>query len=101
MSIKVLQEALADIKRDQFKDGDVLRWKSAGRYSYAAIRTPLGWYTTASSSGERFVPKIVQFAGLIDVLSQPSVSDIEFASEWTNIDQVITTHPGAHSAGTG
>lgn len=85
MSLKVLKEELADVRRDQFKEGDVIRWRAADRYSYAAIKTPVGWYTTATQNAAQFQQMVVDFDGLIKSLSRSDVSDIEFATEWTDV----------------
>lgn len=42
MSMKTLKKALSNAKRDTFDDGTVIRWTASGRYTYAAIKTPVG-----------------------------------------------------------
>lgn len=90
MSMKTLKEALAEVKRDNFPEGTVIRWVASGRYTYAALKTPVGWYTTARlmpDSAQR-VPQVVNFDGLIAVLSKSEVTAIEVATEWTALDDV-------------
>lgn len=82
MSLKVLKESLSSVKRDTFEVGTVIRWVSADRYTYAALKTPVGWYTTVSSAGEAHVKKILDFDGLVETLSRNEVSKVEVATGW-------------------
>lgn len=88
MSMKTLKEALAEVKRDTFEDGTVIRWVASGRYTYAALKTPVGWYTTAKAMPDyaQRVPQVVNFEQLLNVLGKSEVSKIEVATEWTGID---------------
>lgn len=88
MSMKTLKEALAEVKRDTFEDGTVIRWLASGRYTYAALKTPVGWYTTAKAMPDyaQRVPQVVNFEQLLNVLGKSEVSKIEVASTWVGID---------------
>lgn len=46
MSLKALRKAVKGSNRDKFDDGTVVKWTASGRYAYAALKTPVGWYTT-------------------------------------------------------
>lgn len=83
-SIKALKKALKGKKTDSWAEGTVIRWLSGGRYSYAAIKTPVGWYTTAVETN-RFVPQVLKYESLIEVLSRSEVSNIAVASEWVEL----------------
>lgn len=88
MSMKTLKEALAEVKRDTFEEGTVIRWVASGRYTYAALKTPVGWYTTAKAmpdSAQR-VPQVVNFDQLLAILSKSETTKVEVATEWTAIE---------------
>lgn len=80
-SIKALRKALKGKTTDSWPEGTVIRWLSGGRYSYAAIKTPAGWYTTATEAN-RYVPQVLRYEALIEVLARSEVSDISVAGEW-------------------
>ena len=42
MSLNALRESLAGVQRDEFPEGTVIRWTASGRYTYAAVKTPVG-----------------------------------------------------------
>ena len=90
MSIKVLKEALAEVKRDTFPEGTVIRWLASQRFTYAALKTPAGWFTTARAMPEsnQRVPQVTTFDGLIKILAKSEVTEIEVATEWTSLEEV-------------
>lgn len=83
MSLKALKKALKNKNRDDFPLGAVIRWVASGRYTYAAIKSPVGWFTT--STGNPFTPQILDFDGLVEVLSRAETTDVEYATEWTPV----------------
>lgn len=88
MSMKTLKEALSDVKRDEFEDGTVIRWVASGRYTYGALKTPVGWYTTAKAmpdSAQR-VPQVVSFNQLLAILAKSETSKVEVATAWEPVE---------------
>lgn len=85
MSMKALRDALASAKRDDFEVGTVIRWVAADRYNYAAIKTPVGWYTTATNRAAMYVGQVEDFDGLIEALSRSEVSNVEVAAVWEQV----------------
>lgn len=77
-----LAEHLREKVRDMFKVGDVIRWIGGGRYNYAAIKTGVGWYTTSNNA---YVPKVMNFADLMEYLNSADVSEISFAATWRDV----------------
>jgi hypothetical protein len=85
MSIEALKEDLANATRDTFEVGDVVRWLAAGKYNYAAIKTPVGWYTTASTRAANHVHQVLTYTDLVEVLRAPDVSQVEVATQWAPV----------------
>jgi hypothetical protein len=86
--VSALKKVLKNANVDKFATADVIRWDVETpriTYSYAAIKTPVGWYTTASSSAYRHVSQILTFDELVEVLSRNEVSAVEVATEWEAI----------------
>lgn len=97
-AIKELRKAIRQSRRDDFADGTVLRWTSGGRYTYAAIKTAVGWFTSARP-GNPFVESVLDFDGLLEVLSRPDASDVEVAVVWENVaGGTVDVGPGRHRA---
>lgn len=88
MSLEKLKEALADFVRDEFEVGTVIRWETdAGRavYVYAAVKAPgLGWFTTARA-GNGFVPQVVSYEDLVEILGRSETTKVEVASSWESV----------------
>ena len=84
MGIKALRKALKKSRADEFDNGTVIRWTSAERYTYAAVKTPAGWFTS-SRAGNFFVPQVLEFADLIEILSRAETSNVEVAVEWESV----------------
>lgn len=83
-AIEKLREELAKAVKDEFDMGSVIRWKSTGVtgvYLYAAIKSPAGWFTTATSHNS-FVDQIMSYEELVDYLSKHEVSEVAVATEW-------------------
>lgn len=88
MGMETLKKAMKDVERDTFEMGDVVRWTQSGRYTYAALKTPVGWYTTARAmpdSAQR-VPQVVSFEQLIKLLTKSEVNKIAVATTWTPVE---------------
>lgn len=83
--VEKLKEQITAHTVDPFADGDVIRWVSGGRYIYAAVKTPAGWYTTAALKYNTFVPKQLEYEELAEILAKGHVSDVCIATEWTAV----------------
>ena len=81
---EALSRALANKVTDPFAVGDVVRWVSSDRYIYAAVKTSVGWFTTARGDN-RFVEKQVDYEGLVEILSTSDTADIMVASAWEQV----------------
>ena len=77
-----LAEALQTKVTDPFDNGDVIRWLAAGRYLYAAIKTPAGWYTTSNNP---IVPKVLDYEELVEVLARSGNDEIVVSSQWVRV----------------
>lgn len=89
-----LTQAIADLRkvvvddnpnRDRFPLGTVIRWIASERYTYAAIKTNVGWFTTARQSNP-FVKPLMEYEALQKVLARPEATDIAVAGAWTGLD---------------
>lgn len=78
-----LKKSLAEKTIDLWVIGTVVRWTASGRYTYAAIKTAAGWYTT--STGNVFTPQQLDYEELIEVLARSETSDIEVATAWESL----------------
>jgi hypothetical protein len=84
MSLKELKKAVKKSK-DDFATGTVVRWVASDRYTYAAIKTPVGWVTTARY-GNSFVPQTLDFDGLLDIVARAETSKVEVATAWEAVE---------------
>lgn len=82
VAIAGLRKALSKVQRDQFPVGEVIRWTSADRYTYAAIKTPVGWYTTSNNC---IVEKMMDYEELVETLGRDDVTDVQIAKEWETL----------------
>ena len=81
-----LRETIGTKVTDPFVDGDVIRWVSGGRYNYAAIKTPRGWFTTARGyDGNTHVNAVYDYEDLAEMLASSDVTEIEVALEWMSV----------------
>lgn len=84
MSMKALKKAVKSANKDTFEVGTVIRWTSSGKYSYAAIKSPVGWYSTAAGYNP-YVKQIMTFEELLRVLGRAETSNVEVSSEWEKV----------------
>lgn len=84
MGLKALRKALKNKVVDEFETGTVIRWLASDRYTYVAVKTPVGWYTSAKVYND-FVPQVVDFDELTEILSRSETSNIEVAESWTPV----------------
>ena len=82
--VKALRKAIKKARVDEFEVGTVIRWTAAGRYTYVVIKTPVGWYSTARP-GNVFVPSILEFDELVEILSKAETSNVEIATSWETV----------------
>lgn len=120
MSMKALKYALKHALRDEFEEGTVIRWtmvfeNSDKRYRYAAIKTPVGWCTTAQPVQTEVkydagylgydriarldtsqittttrtysgqVPPKMTFEALVKVLASQNAQDVAVAATWDTL----------------
>lgn len=70
---------------DRYPDGTIIRWISSEKYTYGALKTPVGWYSTSASRGgvvTSQVPQIMSFETLVGILSHKASSQVEVAVAW-------------------
>lgn len=84
-------EAIREVRKqaviDDFEYGTVIRWTTDAGYNvylYAAIKTPVGWATTAKT-GNTHVEQVVTFEELLEILGRAETTDVRVAAEWTTI----------------
>lgn len=82
MSMKVIKKTLKKGKPDEFENGTVIRWTSGGQYTYAALKTPAGWFTTARDLPGAHVPQVVSFERLLQILQRSETSKVAVAVAW-------------------
>lgn len=88
--IEALREALKDKVSDTFEVGDVIRWLSGGKYTYAALKTPVGWYTTArlfhgQADGNGWVNQVYTYEGLLEMLARAEVTNVQVSTGWETL----------------
>ena len=75
---------LGGITQDPFTEGAVLRWKVNGNLTYAAIKTPVGWFTTARDHNV-YVRQTYRYMDLVRMLVKREVTDLEVSTEWRKV----------------
>lgn len=98
--MRALERELAALSRfgdgARFVEGDVIRWRktfvneSSGvpqTYTYAALKTPRGWYCTGGALDRR---KVYDYDDLITFITGygPAPENVEVAAQWIGVDQV-------------
>lgn len=85
-AIAELRKAVAaNAPRDQFAIGTVIRWTASERYTYAAIKTSVGWFTTARPSNP-FIKNFLAYEELEEILARPETTDAAVATAWEFLD---------------
>lgn len=85
-AIEGLRKALKKKVTDRFEVGTVVRWTGGGRYTYAAIKTSVGWFTTARGyDGNGIVAKVYEYDELVEALAKGDATNIEVATEWETV----------------
>jgi len=86
MDMQELKDALAVKKSDGMQVGDVIRWTSAGgHYAYAAIKTPIGYFTTARGDyGNGYISKCYTRSEFVAMLAREDVDvdSVYVATAW-------------------
>lgn len=83
-----LRRALQEKVVDRWPIGTVLRWESDGGrqvYIYSAVRAPGGRWFTSAAEYNRYVPQIVDYDDLVEILSRSETHNIQYASGWTDL----------------
>lgn len=60
---------------DPFPHGSVIRWTIDGRYTYAALKAPGGWYTTATRD-----PMVLTYTQLVETIARPDATAVTVAA---------------------
>lgn len=69
---------------DRFPEGTVVRWKSGGRYTYAALKAGGRWWITGTAN--YYGGRVFDYDGLLDILGRSDVSDISAAlNNWESL----------------
>ena len=79
---------------DPFAEGDVIRFKAAGTYTYAALKAGGRWWITGTSSFYRHDG--VTYEELVEYLGRSDVTHIDAATNWTEKAKIQTPAP-AHT----
>ena len=82
--MKALKSALKNKTTDEFEVGTVIRWTSSGKYTYAAIKSPIGWFTTAREYNS-YVPQQLTFDQLVKVLQRAETTEVMVSDSWNVI----------------
>ena len=77
MSMKEIKRAVKKSK-DDFENGTIVAWTSSDRYAYAAIKTPVGWYSTGSRNAVAagFVKEIMTFEDVLKILARGETAKV-------------------------
>lgn len=75
---------LGGITRDPFAVGDVIRWTVDGGYTYSAIKTPVGWFTSAREPN-MYVRQVYSYLEMVKMLLKREVVNLEVATEWRKV----------------
>jgi hypothetical protein len=78
--MKALTKAVKN-KNDTFSTGTVIRWTAAERFIYVAVKSPVGWYSSARP-GNVYVPSIMTFDTLLDIIGRAETTNVEVATDW-------------------
>lgn len=63
--------------------GTVVRWTGSGTYTYAAIKTEAGWFTTAREGNPYVGIVYLSLKDLLDDLdAKDDATDIAISTEW-------------------
>lgn len=85
--IAAIKKVRSEAVMDDFEFGTVLRWTTDAGYNvflYAALKTPVGWATTARS-GNAYVDRVLTFEELLEILGRAETTDVRVVSEWTPV----------------
>lgn len=86
MSMKSLQQAVKKSQKDEFEEGTVIRWIASGKYMYGAMKTSVGWYTTATSHNNGSVPQVLTFDRLLEIIGKAETTQVAVATQWMEIN---------------
>ena len=82
--MKAMKSALKKSTKDTFEVGTVIRWTSSDKYTYAAIKSPIGWFSTAASYNT-YVKQVMTFEELLEVLTRSTTSEVKVSKEWEEV----------------
>lgn len=85
MSMKAVKDAVKKSRKDKFEIGDVIRWTASNTYTYAAIKTAVGWVST-SRYDNGYVKSTMTFDELLEVIARAETSEVFVATAWEAIE---------------
>lgn len=82
-----LRQAIAEKDTDRWPVGTVIRWEADANlrvYIYAALKTPVGWATTAQFNNG-WVGKLIDYDELVEILARSETQNAQVATAWENV----------------
>lgn len=103
--MRSLEAEAAQLRRfgdeTRFVEGDVIRFTKVWpdnpdvRYTYAAIKTCRGWYTTRERIRNDSYDKIMSYDMLIQfIIQHPTAEDVQVATHWVDVTEKINVSDG-------
>lgn len=84
MGMKAIKKAVSKKSKDEFEIGTVIRFTSGGKYTYAVIKTAIGWIST-SRYDNGYVDKDLSFEDLLEILGRADVTEVKVATSWEDV----------------
>ena len=83
-AINTLRNDVRALKQfDEIPDGTIIRFTWKESYDYAVIKTAGSFYSTSTRNG--FIPNVMDYAKLVEILSCSSVTNVAVATEFQPI----------------
>lgn len=86
MAAPPVWKVLRDLTVENGGTGKVVRWRSRGRYTYAAIFADHHWFITGR--GEWYDTNKLTPQQLLQVLQRDEVTDVELSNTWNHLDNL-------------
>lgn len=84
-AINTLRNDVRALKKfDEIPDGTIIRFTWKESYDYALIKTAGSFYSTATTQNG-FIPNVMDYAKLLEILSSSYVTNIAIATEFQSI----------------
>lgn len=83
-AVNTLRNDVRALKQlDEIPNGTVIRFTWQESYDYAVIKSAGSFYSTATRNG--FIPNVMDYAKLLEILSASSVTNVAIATEFQSI----------------